>query len=68
MKKENIYFNHAYKAATGKLYDWEERGDPMDADSFTKGFYQGFMLANKAYKLVKRENRDLLEALNDTQN
>ncbi len=68
MRKEYRYFTEAYKYYTGKLYDWDEQGNPEEQDSWTKGLYQGFMLAQKGVKQLQRENRDLIEALNDKAN
>ena len=47
MEKKYIYFTECYKHYTGKLWDWENDGNPEESDAYTRGLYHGFTMAKK---------------------
>jgi hypothetical protein len=60
MKKEYRYFTEAYRHYTGKLYNWDEQGNPEEQDAYTRGLYHGFILAKKGQDAL-REYITILE-------
>ena len=53
MEKKYRYFTECYKHYTGKLWDWEEDGNPEESDAYTRGLYHGFKLARKGQDELK---------------
>jgi len=65
MEKKYRYFTECYNHYTGKPWDWEENGNPEDADAYTRGLYHGFTMAKKGQKELQSTIQALEAALYD---
>ena len=65
MEKKYRYFTECYNHYTGKPWDWEENGNPEDADAYTRGLYHGFTMAKKGQDTLREQLKKWEDDLNE---